>query len=78
MTSKLTIKATTLINDRDCDSLDTDTIITLIEVEGERLARLEKLAITSSAIKSLCEYHVSNTKKLLKILDARDLNTLTD
>ncbi len=78
MTSKLTIKATTLINGRDCDFLATDTIITLIEVEAARLDRLEKLAIPSKAIKSLCEYHVSNTKKLLKILDARDLKTLTD
>ncbi len=78
MTSKLTIKATTLINGRDSDFLDLDTIIAYIEQETAHLNRLEKLAITSKAITQLQRYHNNNIAKLVETLDARDPEPLTD
>ncbi len=68
----LTIKDTTLINNRPMQDISSNDLLDLITTEENRVLALTGILAPSKAIDKLKERHADNISKLVEILDTRD------
>ncbi len=68
----LTIKDTTLINNRPMQDISSNDLLDLITEEENRVLALTTILAPSKAIDKLKERHANNISKLVAILDTRD------
>jgi len=67
----LTIKKTTLINGNDCDDLDLEHILALIDEEQKSIDRITSTLAGSKSLTKLTKSAKENIVALIKIIDAR-------
>jgi len=65
------IKKTTLIDGCDCDDVDLDTILNIIDSEELRIKRLQTTLAGSKNLTKRLKPHKDNIVALIKIIDAR-------